>query len=333
MGNVGLLSPRAVLSNDVQKHFKRAHVNKDVKELVSAWFEDGAPLGLTLDAFEIVLRLQGRAEPFFKTFDTDRNQKVDAFELLAAVVVLSCGTIDEKIDVIFPVFDFAGSGQLTFDELSIFVHSVYRGLKKVCGTAAIDDNSIVQVCQQMFDSYNLPYHSKVTKEQIRRWLRNDIEAAGFLDVYQNSIYFPDIDAWLSERKQLHESIFTQLGGTPANSTVSVENLLRSIEFRQSLNCTSEQTLAAFLATIAKASGGSIALDGFSRATRAWNVFSIADVAGDGIVDGKHLPFLLHAYISEQPAAEIVEKMRKNGCIEQDGRINRLAWIASVMQFC
>merc|ERR1712080_45357 len=87
MGNLGLTTPRVRLSGDLQLHFKMANVNLEVAEVVSGWIEDGAHLGLTLEMFSHVLALQEQAKPFFDTFDTDKNQKVDAFEILSAFTI------------------------------------------------------------------------------------------------------------------------------------------------------------------------------------------------------------------------------------------------------
>jgi len=233
MGNVGRTTPRVVLTDEVQLHFKGQRVNKEVAELLKGWFEEGAPLGLTPEVLEQVMRLQGRARPFFETFDTDGNGKVDAFEVLAAFIILASGTVDEKIEAVFPVFDFSAAGRLNFDEANILVHSVYRGLQKVCKTTPVDDEAIIEVCRQMFDSHNLPYDRQITKEQVKRWLRSDFEAAAFIDVFHRSYSLVEVEASLAEREQRQAAVFHELCG-PASSSVPAETLFGSDALRQAL---------------------------------------------------------------------------------------------------
>jgi hypothetical protein len=331
MGNLGLTTPRVVLSSDVQLYFKRAHVSKDVAALVTGWFEDGAPLGLTPDVFEVVMRLQGRAEPIFKTFDTDRNQKVDAFEVLSAAVILASGSIDEKIETLFPMFDFAGIGQLNFDETNIAMHSVYRGLKKVCCTSPVADRDIMLLCQQLFDAHNLPYDKNVTKEQVRRWLRNDVEAAGFFDVFHNGLAWPDVQASLTKQQCSQESIYSQLCGSSSAADASSDSLLQCVVLRQSLESPPDEVFRSFVDAMAKNSAdGLVSADIFTKAVRAWNVFSICDAAGEQALDAKELAVLLQIFLSRQPAGNVVDQVRKRIALScdsgGDGRIRRIPWI-------
>ena len=58
------------------------------------------------------------AHPIFgDIFDTDKNQLVDAFEIIGAMAMLSKLTIREKVDMIHQLYDFNGSGDITIDEM------------------------------------------------------------------------------------------------------------------------------------------------------------------------------------------------------------------------
>ena len=73
------------------------------------------------------------AAPIFELMDTDHNDLVDAFELVATIVTLSGLTIRQKIDVLHALFDFSRTGELTVDELTIFFRCVSSGCSKVDG--------------------------------------------------------------------------------------------------------------------------------------------------------------------------------------------------------
>lgn len=329
MGNVGLTTPRVVLQNEVQLHLKAGRVKKDVADLIKAWFEDGAPLGLTMEMFEQVFRLQGRpVANFFNTFDTDGNRKVDAFEAFAATIILASGTVDEKMESIFPIFDFSGSGRLNFDETNILVHSVYRGLQKVCGTTPIEDAAIIEVCQQVFDAHNLPYDKQVTKEQVKRWLRNDIEAFKFIDVFHNGHSLPDLEESLAQREQAQAALFTQLAGS-ASKEVPVDTLLRSDAFRQSLDSPSDEALR-FLVNAMSGPGGAnvVGLEQFAKVVRYWNVFTVADPAGEDALDVKELGLLLRLLNRAEPAVEEVDNFREAMKLCKEDTLTRGMWMTA-----
>jgi hypothetical protein len=326
------------LSSELQLHFKKASLNPDVAEVVSGWFGDGAPLGLTLEMFSHVLALQKDARPFFIVFDTDRNQKVDAFELLSAFTILSTGELDDKIEVIFSIFDFAGSGHLNFDETNILVHSVYRGLRKVCFTDAVDENEIVEICRRLFDSCNVPYDKHITKEQMRRWLRADVEVASFINLFHTSLVTSEVEADLAGRQQIQLEAFSNLRGPP--SAASIKELLQNQAFSASLGSCSDEArlrLVDLLWTTIEIKSAATYTDppvvnDVRKALRAWNVFSIWDSDAEGEVDAKELPNLV--FFQEEDFIDPtkgLENIRGHLGTSANSRICRHSWIEAIMR--
>lgn len=189
-------------SEDVQIALKTQEL-KDVAEILKRWSEQGMPLGLTLSVFEQLFQLgpdMNRA--LFTQLDTDTNQKVDAFEALSSAILLAGGTHEEKLEKLFPIFDFTGTGLLNFDETNILIQCVHRGLEKVCCTPFADEDSIVEVCKQLFDTFNLPYEKQISKEQIRRWMMNDIDASKYLNAFISCEVISKVEIQLKTRKEL-----------------------------------------------------------------------------------------------------------------------------------
>jgi Ca2+-binding EF-hand superfamily protein len=72
------------------------------------------------------------AHPIFgEIFDTDKNQLVDAFEIIGAMAMLSKLSIREKVDMIHQLYDFNGSGDITIDEMTIMFRTVAVGCAKM----------------------------------------------------------------------------------------------------------------------------------------------------------------------------------------------------------
>jgi len=290
MGNAALKTSRAVLREEVQLHFRSGQVGRDVEEVIRGWFEDGAPMGLTLTMFQRVFDLQAaHAEEYFKIFDTDQNKKVDAFEALCVLIVLAEGTWEAKVDTIFPVFDFSSSGRLNFDEANIML--------------------------QMFDAHNIRYDDTISKEQFRRWLKTgSVEAAKFLDVFQNSCSFVDVEAQIAEREQNQAAVFSQV---TASNQVSPEVILQSDLFRAAIEepargPPSQDELEALVAKMVTrgAAGPSVSLDRYVEVMHSWNVFNALDVLREGGLDHKELRNLLIFQYRQEPDEKTLERFGK-----------------------
>jgi len=57
----------------------------------------------------------------FDHFDMDGNGKIDSYELICALAMISHSTLDEKAELIFSLYDFDGSQYITKDELVILM--------------------------------------------------------------------------------------------------------------------------------------------------------------------------------------------------------------------
>lgn len=331
MGNVAHAVPRAVLVKDVQLHFKALKVQTDIRELVTTWLQDGAPLGLDLEMFRNVLCLQGDSEKFFEAFDNDKNGKVDVLEVLSAAAVLAQGSLDEKVEVLVLIFDFCGAGQLSFDEVNILVHSVYRGLSKVCTTPNLPDKDIIDVCRQLFDAHNLPGHQTVSREQLRRWLKSDIDAAGFIDIFHNACVLPDAESVLAKRERHQANIFSSLCSTTP-PPIPVVDLASSDALRGALGGPSDADFEALLdAMSASGAHGSVSLEHFLEATRAFNVFEVLDPTRQGSLHAKELRVLLWLHTRMEPPDDAVKKMWASMGLAEDSSIQRASWVRAVLR--
>jgi Ca2+-binding EF-hand superfamily protein len=68
---------------------------------------------------------------FRNIYDTDRNSLVDAFEVIGSVAMLSKMSIPEKVDLIYSLYDFNGSGDITLDEMTILLKTLVSGCAKM----------------------------------------------------------------------------------------------------------------------------------------------------------------------------------------------------------
>jgi len=132
MGNKICYHPRMLLTEDIALHFKSSHLVRDVIPIIDKWRRDGADLVFGVPEFAETFDVVIDTERQFNVFDTDRNGRIDAHEVLMVYILLSCGEIGKKIDTAISVYDFAQSGQgvglINFDEAVIMVNACVRGV-------------------------------------------------------------------------------------------------------------------------------------------------------------------------------------------------------------
>lgn len=312
-------------------------MKKDATRFVSHWREDGSPLALSSSSFRHVLGLSsedmGMASLLYQMFDTDKNDKVDIFEVLSSIVLLSHGELEEKLDVIFSVFDFSQTGHLSFDEAQILLHSICRGLSKVCDCGMPKNEDIMQIARHMFDSHNLAFDVTISKDQVKRWARHDIEAMQYFDAFHKVVVLSEARAAIQGLTEHQGTIFS--GMEASADGVPVATLLENVSLRQSLGNPSGQVLSDSCSVISghqssRRAGGTAALSRqqFKEMMRAWNAFVLLDIRSAGFIYGKELRNLLWLTreTAEMPSALLVEGKLEDLKLGQQDRINLPAWL-------
>lgn len=323
-----------VLQTKEQSHFKALRLKGDVAEILRVWKEEAAPLALTSELFSVILNLSGKeadvAEDLFRAFDTDQNKKVDAFEVLSAAIILADGSVEEKLEALLPIFDFSGAGSLNFDEVDLLLTSSCRGLAKVCSVSEETDEVLIQACRQGFDSHNLPYDRNITKEQLKRWMRHDVEVVRFVDRFQKACTLAEMVTTIAEKEEAQAAVFQAV--CEGNGEVDVEVLARSTAFRSLLGDPTEETWRWLLRTMAGGNNDSIDVERFAEGTRAWNAFCALDVSCAEQLPTKQVQMLHWLSQADRPAApqdlssaEQDAKLKSMGI--QGSTIKRSDWVA------
>eukprot|EP00811_Abedinium_folium_P031277 NODE_5079_length_1810_cov_10.382056.p2 GENE.NODE_5079_length_1810_cov_10.382056~~NODE_5079_length_1810_cov_10.382056.p2 ORF type:complete len:360 (-),score=146.97 NODE_5079_length_1810_cov_10.382056:730-1746(-) len=296
--------PRVLLSTNAQLFLKERPL-AEAATTVQRWFQEGAPLGLSCACFAEVFGLENHEELaalLFNIFDTDNNRKVDAFEALSAALLLADGPLEDKVDKLFPVFDFSGEGRMNFDEANILLQSAHRGLRKAMGTPdEYDEEDDMEVCQQLFDAFNVTYDNQVTREQLRRWLRSDDEASAFLDLCHNAASLKAIERTLEEKEMAQAQIFTQF--CASGTSIPAEALIGSSSFYEALGGARPAEALGFVQAMTNGTGtGPIQLAVYAQAARAWNIFNALDTERTGeLLVATDLTTLLWLLFREQPS--------------------------------
>ena len=82
--------------------------------------------------------------------DQDMDGSVTFEEYLVVMSMLSRGSLDEKLQWVFNLYDSNGDGQLTTDKLTIVATSVYEMLGSCTNPPWIQDNTIEDHVTRVF---------------------------------------------------------------------------------------------------------------------------------------------------------------------------------------
>mmetsp|Transcript_109684 Transcript_109684/g.317137 ORF Transcript_109684/g.317137 Transcript_109684/m.317137 type:complete len:371 (+) Transcript_109684:80-1192(+) len=363
MGPAATKQLPVILRSSLQRRLQSAKLSVEVTGMLKIWQECGAPLALLQATFSQVLgELDegGAGEALFVLLDTDRNQKVDAFELLSASILLSEGPLDEKVDMLFSVFDFSGAGRLNFDELNIMFASAWHGLSKVCDLAPQSsatsksgaaqpiervDAILVRACRQSFDSHNLPYDQTMSHEQLKRWVRHDVEASAWLGRFQNARTPQDMDAAVLQFEERQVAAFHPLC-TPGTAEAPLDAVLASSDLRQAFASVLQGASAGvdgairqLFEAMAQPGGLVVTASRFAEGARAWNAFGAIDASGTGHLPSAELPLLLWLATAERepsPPEEEPGETAVQECLDSLGLprgddVERAAWLAAQLR--
>ena len=121
----------------------------------------------------------------FRVFDTDGNNFVDAFEMMAAVTMMSSVlSLERKIDLVEALFDFSGTGHFGFNEFTIMLRTVVNGCSKFDHKIVppnIDD--LERLTRWAFQKAERCHDEDISKLEIHRFLQSDPVTGQFLDYF------------------------------------------------------------------------------------------------------------------------------------------------------
>jgi len=176
MGNKGSKLPEREL-----KHLKET-TYFDRREL-RKWFRDfmkDCPSGmLHQDEFE---RIYQQFFPFgdpsqfagfvFKVFDEDGNGYISFTEFITALSITSRGTLDEKLEWAFKLYDVDKSGFITRDHMLLIVKSIYSMVGKMVDLPD-DENTPEKRVNKIFTKMDINQDYELSLEEFKEGSKYD----------------------------------------------------------------------------------------------------------------------------------------------------------------
>lgn len=107
-------------------------------------------LGIDLDKFKKLITFKdNEAKNIFQLFDIDNSGRIDSYEFICGLAILSHATLEEKAETIFKLYDFDNSLLLSHDELVVLFRCV------ICALNALSDRKNVPTIQEVEDLVKL----------------------------------------------------------------------------------------------------------------------------------------------------------------------------------
>jgi Ca2+-binding EF-hand superfamily protein len=335
MGNKICYHPRMLLTQDIALHFKSSHLIRDVIPIIDKWRREGAELVFGLQEFADTFDIIGETERQFNVFDTDRNGRIDAHEVLMVYIILSCGDVGKKIDTALSIFDLnlqgARTGHMNFDEAVILVNAAAMGVQKVCEmTFTISEDELIFACKSLFDMYRINHDKTITTKQFKDWVFKDPSPKHFVDLFHSAQGLNDIDTSVQRINLEQGMVYSMLAHGQMH--IMPEALRGSQEFRKTLNDANSEEVEALIKMMMEDSRmpGMITTDRYHAVLRPWNIFNECDSDGSHTLDDKEVEILLWFQMRQRPSQDFVYSFTKFLDGDGNGEISRTEWTAAIL---
>ena len=98
---------------------------EEFKNVVEPKIARRAQSSISMQIYEVTLH------EIFNLFDADRSNTVDAHELANCMAIMCGGSMSDKINAAFILFDLNNSGTMSFDELAALIKTVFNLVKNM----------------------------------------------------------------------------------------------------------------------------------------------------------------------------------------------------------
>ncbi|EFP05013.1 hypothetical protein CRE_03301 [Caenorhabditis remanei] len=124
------------------------------------------------------------AELVFRNIDQTRVGSVTFLDFITNYSKIAKGTVDERLDWIFTLYDTNKSGYIAYNEIFHVVKSMYQMVD-----ASLQPTALATICRQhvkiVFKNLNIANGGRINKEEFMQRCRADTEIVNTLEVFNS----------------------------------------------------------------------------------------------------------------------------------------------------
>jgi Ca2+-binding EF-hand superfamily protein len=124
-------------------------------------------------------------ERLFATFDSKHTGNIDYEEFICGLAICCRGTLEQKIKLIFQMYDLAGDGSISRPELTTMLNQVPRNLLHIDEDEGVTSTELNFTNEDMvdkaFDECDLNHDGRLSEEQFTLWCERTPEVVEMLE--------------------------------------------------------------------------------------------------------------------------------------------------------
>lgn len=105
--------------------------------------------------------------------DDDKNGTIDAFEFMCTMAMLSRGTLDERIALLFALYDFDESGIVTQDEFTALMFNAWTALLAMEKKERPNLNDVEFKVSTILKYIDRESNKKITLKEFQDYVKKD----------------------------------------------------------------------------------------------------------------------------------------------------------------
>ena len=122
----------------------------------------------------------------FQVFDTNNSGTVDFKEFITALSISSRGTVDEKLEWAFKLYDRNGDGKISDQEMLQIVEAIYKMIGTMMKLPE-DESTPEKRVRKLFDLLDTDHDGQITFEEFKEGSKKEDTIMGALNLYDGLV--------------------------------------------------------------------------------------------------------------------------------------------------
>ncbi|TMW59197.1 hypothetical protein Poli38472_007342 [Pythium oligandrum] len=294
----------------------------------------------------------------FSLFDSWSLGKVDVMEVFAVIIVYCKSPFAVKIPLLFDLFDFDHSQEISQTELVLLMLCATRGLCKVVGLERPDTVELELIAQSAFGSIDRDHNNQISLSELTYWITHEPSLMHYLKRFAcTRLIYDNQQQYDTMMKQLCDS-FVQFSAAVSSMAAALEDQAAGLRHRKQLGCTvgtcaevikrhipqtEPQELTYLIQAMQSAmqrhyppnghhpDPGIISLDVFCIVVSSYVAFVVADEDHQRLIDLKELKILLWLVHGKEPTPPIVTSFMQSLDRDENGALNAVEWVSYAVE--